>query len=609
MNKYIDISGLWPDFLSIFSYPGFDSLSAEYLSLVFIWAMIVIGASFLVAAFWSSIKASHRVRSLKSIVQGKQKPTVVGGKSKSQVDHLWSEFQQTLIEVRPDGIRKDENAPLLYSTIDSSHFFNTSTLAPELTENRLLAAVPGFLTGIGVLGTFIGLQLGLSELNIGNDVAVEEMKTGLAHVISGAKIAFLTSVWGVFLSLIFNFIEKMFERGARRKIKDLQYLIDAKYPRLTPERQLQQISDHSAEMRESLQFLGEKIGDRLQTAITDLGNRIVEPITGLAGETGDANKNVLNTLIQEFLDKFKEVGGDQAEEMKVANERFSTALNSLDSSIALLLKQLEESQNNNALREKELMQGMSDKIDDLVDKSNEQHKVLADIVGKTLSDIGESESVRNGNTDGLLKRLEGAMENQLEASSKLVKQGERLQQGLDLSVQGNIDVSSRLKDSAAELSKVSQNMKGTGMSLENAGTTLSGSINEAVKSTGSLVKENQQVQVLLGVHQQTLNEQQQKLNESTDKIRALFDTAEKSFDVMDERQQQFLRGLNEHVNGLTVAIQENFESYSKGLNSATNQQLKAFTENTTAYASKMNNAINSLQTVVEEIDGKLSPNK
>ena len=568
--------------------------------------MLIISTLFLLAVFWHFAKASKRVGRLTSII-GRQELSIANEKGGS-VDHLWNEFQQTLIEVRSIDAHQNQGITL-FNTIDSSHFFNTSTLAPELTENRLLAAVPGFLTGIGVLGTFIGLQLGLSELNIGNDVAVEEMKTGLAQVISGAKIAFLTSVWGVGLSLFFNFIEKSLERRARSKIKHVQNLLDAKFPRLTPERQLQQISDHSAEMRESLQHLGEKIGDRLQSAINDLGNQIVAPITGLAGETGDANKNVLNTLIQEFLDKFKEVGGDQAQEMKVANERFSTALNSLDSSIASLLKQLDENQNNNAEREKELMQNMSDKVDTLVEKSNEQHKILADFVGKTLSDIGEGESARNESTDSMLKRLESAMDNQLEASAKLIQQGENLQIGLNASVKANAEMSERLKESAVELNQASQHMKGTGHSIETAGSSLSGSINKAVESTSGLVKENQQVQVLLNLHQQTLNEQQQKLNESTDKIRALFDTAQDSFGVMDERQQQFLRGLNDHVNGLTDAIQDNFEGYSKGLNSATTQQLRAFTENTTAYATKMNSAINSLQTVVDEIDSKLGENK
>jgi len=609
MKEYIDIHGLWPDFLSIYPFPGFAFLSAEYLSLVFISVMLVISALFLLISIWSSIKTGHRIKLLKAFINGKRKSSSVkNGKHKKSVDHLWNEFKKTLIEVRSVDAHGEESV-LLYNTIDSSHFFNTSTLAAELTENRLLAAVPGFLTGIGVLGTFIGLQLGLSELNIGNDVAVEEMKTGLAQVISGAKIAFLTSVWGVGLSIFFNFFEKLLERRARGKIRNIQNQIDAKYPRLTPERQLQQISDHSAEMRESLQHLGEKIGDRLQTAIADLGNRIVDPITNMAGEAGDANKSALNTLIQEFLSQFKEVGGSQAEEMKKANERFSTALNSLDSSITLLLKQLDDNQSSNADREKELMQNMSNKIDELVEKSNEQHKTLADFVGKTLVGIGEGELARNDSTNGLLQRLENTMKDQLEASGKLVKQGENLQESINVSVQGNVEASIRMKESASELNQASQHMKGTGVSLKEAGTSLSGSITKAVDSTSDLAKENQTVQVLLNSQQQTVNQQQEKLNDSVDQINKLLDTAQNSFDKMDERQRQFLQGLADHVNELSDAMSLNLKAYSEGLNSATQEKIKAWTQGTTEYTANMNNAINSLKTVVDEIDGKLAASK
>jgi hypothetical protein len=171
--------------------------------------------------------------------------------------YLWQEFNETLIEV------ENNDSVNLYSTLDAKYFFNNSTLAAEITESRMLAAVPGFLTAFGVIGTFVGLQLGLSELNIGNDVAVSEMKTGLAHVISGAKTAFMTSVWGVVLSVLFNFFEKFLEIIARSKISRLQVKIDQLTPRISAEFQLQQIVNDGQQSRESLQGLAEKIGDKM----------------------------------------------------------------------------------------------------------------------------------------------------------------------------------------------------------------------------------------------------------------------------------------------------------------------------------------------------------
>ena len=75
--------------------------------------------------------------------------------------------------------------------------------------------MPGILTAIGVVGTFAGLQMGLAALSGsvsataaagGSELGeVESLKQGIFAMISGASIAFMTSLWGVALSVSFNF--------------------------------------------------------------------------------------------------------------------------------------------------------------------------------------------------------------------------------------------------------------------------------------------------------------------------------------------------------------------------------------------------------------------
>tara|TARA_Y100000310_G_scaffold66957_1_gene62258 strand:+ start:295 stop:1020 length:726 start_codon:yes stop_codon:yes gene_type:complete len=194
-------------------------------------------------------------------------------KEKNQsVRHIWKEFDETLIEVKTIG-----NVHL-HNTFDASHFFNTHTLAKSVTDNRLIAAVPGFLTAVGVIGTFVGLQIGLSEMNISSEVSVEEMKAGVSAVIGGAKVAFMTSVWGVLLSVIFNFIEKSLEQSIRKRISLLQDKIDDIFPRLSPESQLQVIANNSIESRESLQGLAEQIGIKMQESMLTATRGISEAL-------------------------------------------------------------------------------------------------------------------------------------------------------------------------------------------------------------------------------------------------------------------------------------------------------------------------------------------
>src|SRR5690606_18834332 len=143
------------------------------------------------------------------------------------VGKVWREFDESLV------ISGDQKA--LFNTLDADHFFNARTLAPGLTGSRLLAATPSFLVAIGVLGTFVGLTVGLDSLNLSSRSDIPELRDGIDRLIQGATVAFMTSVWGVGLSLLLNMIEKFMERSALSKIKSVQQEIDFLYPRIPAE--------------------------------------------------------------------------------------------------------------------------------------------------------------------------------------------------------------------------------------------------------------------------------------------------------------------------------------------------------------------------------------
>lgn len=65
------------------------------------------------------------------------------------------------------------------------------------------SGVPGTLTGMGILGTFLGLSMGLGAFS-GDDIFTVSDNVG--SLLSGMKVAFHTSVYGIFFSLVFSMI-------------------------------------------------------------------------------------------------------------------------------------------------------------------------------------------------------------------------------------------------------------------------------------------------------------------------------------------------------------------------------------------------------------------
>ncbi len=61
------------------------------------------------------------------------------------------------------------------------------------------------MTGLGILGTFIGLTIGLQQFNTGS---ASEITNSISPLIQGIKVAFHTSIYGMVFSLIFSFVYK-----------------------------------------------------------------------------------------------------------------------------------------------------------------------------------------------------------------------------------------------------------------------------------------------------------------------------------------------------------------------------------------------------------------
>ncbi len=75
--------------------------------------------------------------------------------------------------------------------------------------------ISGAMTGLGILGTFLGLSLGLSSFS-GNDIFT--ISENVAPLLDGMKVAFHTSVYGIFFSLIFSFVYRSLMADAYEKL-------------------------------------------------------------------------------------------------------------------------------------------------------------------------------------------------------------------------------------------------------------------------------------------------------------------------------------------------------------------------------------------------------
>ena len=304
----------------------------DVLSSSFIYFTIFVWLCFTAYILYRGLEYRKWIKRLTSLLQGVKQEELVEKREifKEQIDNntyvgkQWNEFDETLV-LSHDG-RK------LFNTVDASYFFNTQNLARGITDSRIISSAPGLLTGMGVLGTFIGLQLGMGSLNL-NFANVEDLTKTIIPLVKGATVAFSTSVWGILTSIIFNLSEKTVEAYLRKKITFLQDKIDFLYPRIVEAQELVHINAHSLESRNTMSKLAEQIGFSMQKALdSSLGpaiKQLVDASKELSEKQNLGSQKALTDLAERFMEAMSKEGENQRKNMESGASGLNEAINSV----------------------------------------------------------------------------------------------------------------------------------------------------------------------------------------------------------------------------------------------------------------------------------------
>lgn len=155
------------------------------------------------------------VKSLKNRVSGLTRSSSEED-YKSSLGGLWTDYTKSFVDY-PFGLKTHESA---------ASYFNSTQLMQKSMGIPFLTSASNILVGLGVLGTFLGLTIGVSGFDTTTSDAIKGSIQGL---LSGMGSAFLTSLWGMFLSLIMTMTEKYQIGRLQITLHKLCYELDTKY--------------------------------------------------------------------------------------------------------------------------------------------------------------------------------------------------------------------------------------------------------------------------------------------------------------------------------------------------------------------------------------------
>ncbi|BCB42479.1 hypothetical protein VagVIO5_16050 [Vibrio alginolyticus] len=442
----------------------------------------------------------------------------------------WREFEETLLLPGEDF---DDDKEVIMNTHLPAVYFNQKNLLLPNINLRYYNALPNILTGLGIVGTFIGLTVGISLAAPGlNSNDIKDAKEALNTLLDGASLAFITSIVGLLTSLVFSAYEKRYIHLFNSTCQKLNSALDARVEYFSAERlaskNLAESQKQSLALQTFANDLAVSLGQVIEQHVTQ---PMISAIDELRTDQKSASDETVSKVMGEFADK---IAGAAGEEMKAFATTIKTMSDSLESQVESLTKGQDEMQR----AAQNAVSGMSTAMAEGSAKINEG---IDEAVNSLLNSVEKS-------INSVTQQLD-------DASQKLAS---NLQQGLEQF--DNILL--KLTDTASHY-----------QAMTDANKTLYSDISESIRVIGELSEQANQTkpnQTNLDFQRtaETFQNYIQSLNNTSAELADSTSSVDSTLSTLREIQEQMTQVWNEYeerFSDLDTTLENLFRNVSSGL--------------------------------------------
>jgi methyl-accepting chemotaxis protein len=237
-------------------------------------------------------------------------------RKKKLLGQCWREFELTIVHQFPCP----EQKPLIYSYEDAELYFNEQSVLASNLYYKFYNSLPNYLTGGGILGTFLGLAFGIYLASQGLSSENQDLlQEALRDLLDGASLAFVTSICGLLLSIIFSFFEKILLRKMKKDISRFSQELNKKIERINTVDlkikqfdQLQKQTEHMESFVNDVAMnIADAMNDRLAKHLVPTLDKLSETIDGLRRDRGDSNERLVREMVDSFKDTMSSAAGNE----------------------------------------------------------------------------------------------------------------------------------------------------------------------------------------------------------------------------------------------------------------------------------------------------------
>lgn len=258
---------------------------------------------------YSTIKA---IRAFKIGKDLRRAANLIVEDSKNQDELLWDVYKKNeemtlfqteeLIKVfrdyKNEMLRLEKKTNATYKC-DIDDYFNSSLIDSAFSKS-IINLIPGTMTGLGILGTFIGLAISLKNFEMGE---VDQILSSIPKLMTGLKVAFQTSIYGMILSLAFNFV---YRKLLTQVYEDLNIFISAYEKYVASDAD----ADNKSQIQLIIQQIPECVGEKIADVLSPSLEKMNSTLDRLASDLNQKQIEGVSTLVDQIMESLNTLLGE-----------------------------------------------------------------------------------------------------------------------------------------------------------------------------------------------------------------------------------------------------------------------------------------------------------
>ncbi|EFU9604534.1 TPA: type I Zorya anti-phage system protein ZorA1 [Escherichia coli] len=455
---------------------------------------------------------------------------------RSELKHAWNEFEESL-HSQYELENGEEKIVRIRATAPSASFFSEQQLVDIPLNTEFFKHLPGILTGMGIIGTFYGLMIGLNHFDPSTP---EQVSSSVNNLLRDVLYAFLGSAFAIFASILVTWLEKLSIAKSYKYLEKFTAALDSLYDSGVGEEYLASLVKSSNEsatqarhlkeslvtdlrdmllhLAESQKIESERLANTLSATYRESGSQFADQVSG-------AIENSLKSPLDKIAGAVQTASGDQSSMVQNMLQDVLTAfMAKLDTTFGQQFTNLNEMMRQTVGAIQTMQTGFSALLQDMRQVSDDSRQGSAQLIEQLLSEMKSGQQALQAGMNDMLTSLQASV---AKIGAEGEGAGERIARQLEkMFADSEAREKAQAEHMAAFVEAIQKSVQqGQSATMEKMAASV-GALGEQLGSLfGQIDKGQQQISATQQANQQSLHEQTQRvMSEVDDQIKQLVET-------------------------------------------------------------------------------------